>query len=40
VLEPDGAAPGGLSPAAFAAKLRDDLALWKRIAAERQIKVE
>lgn len=40
LLEPDGAQPGTLSPAGFAARVRDDLAIWKRIAAERSIKVD
>ncbi len=40
LLDPDGATPGALAPAAFAERLRTDLATWKRIAAERGIKVE
>ncbi|MEI7443545.1 MAG: tripartite tricarboxylate transporter substrate-binding protein [Burkholderiales bacterium] len=40
LLEPDGATPGALSPAAFSDRIRTDLATWKRIAAERGIKVE
>jgi tripartite-type tricarboxylate transporter receptor subunit TctC len=40
VLEPDGALPGKLGSAAFGARLRDDLALWKRIVTQRQIKIE
>jgi tripartite-type tricarboxylate transporter receptor subunit TctC len=40
VLEPDGALPGKLTPAAFGARVRDELAMWKRIVAQRQIKAE
>lgn len=40
VLEPDGAAPVRLDPAAFAARLKDELAQWKRIASERHISTE
>jgi tripartite-type tricarboxylate transporter receptor subunit TctC len=40
VLDPDGTVPQALSPTAFAAYLRDDLALWKRIATERKISVD
>lgn len=40
LLEPDGATPGALSPAAFAERIRTDLATWKRIAAERGIRVD
>jgi len=40
LLDPDGAAPGDLNPAAFGARMRDDLAMWRRIATERAIKVE
>jgi len=40
VLEPDGALPGALTPAAFGTRLREELALWKRIVAQRQIRIE
>jgi tripartite-type tricarboxylate transporter receptor subunit TctC len=40
LLEPDGATPGALTPAAFAERIRADLAMWRRIASERGIKVE
>jgi tripartite-type tricarboxylate transporter receptor subunit TctC len=40
LLDPDGAAPGDLTSVAFGARLRDDLAMWRRIASERGIKVE
>jgi len=39
-LDPDGAAPTAMSTAAFAARIREELAQWKRIAAERKIKVD
>lgn len=37
VLDPDGAAPMRLDPAAFGSRLKDELAQWKRIAADRHI---
>lgn len=40
VLDPDGAAPVKLNPAAFGARLKTELAQWKRIAAERHISTE
>lgn len=40
VLDPDGAAPVRLDPAAFGARLKSELAQWKRIAAERHISTE
>jgi tripartite-type tricarboxylate transporter receptor subunit TctC len=39
-LEPDGALPVAISPAALAARLKDELAKWKAIAAERKIVTE
>jgi len=39
-LEPDGAAALALRPAAVAARIKEDLAQWKRIAAERKISVD
>jgi tripartite-type tricarboxylate transporter receptor subunit TctC len=39
-LDPDGAQPVALSPAAVAARIRDDLALWKKIATERKISLD
>jgi tripartite-type tricarboxylate transporter receptor subunit TctC len=40
VLEPDGTLPSAITPAAFAAHLKDELAQWKRIAAEHKIVAE
>jgi tripartite-type tricarboxylate transporter receptor subunit TctC len=39
-LEPDGALPVVISPPALAARLKDELAQWKAIAAERKIVTE
>jgi tripartite-type tricarboxylate transporter receptor subunit TctC len=39
-LEPDGALPVSISPALLAARLKDELARWKAIAAERKIVTE
>ncbi len=39
-LEPDGAVPVSISPAALAARLKEELALWKAIAAEHKIVTE
>jgi tripartite-type tricarboxylate transporter receptor subunit TctC len=39
-LEPDGALPVAITPAALAAQLRDELAQWKAIAAQRNIVTE
>ena len=39
-LDPDGAAPMSLNLAVLAARIKEDLTLWKRIAAERNIKVD
>ena len=40
LLDPDGALPSAMSPSAFATRVRDDLALWKRIATEKRIVAE
>ncbi|NML43018.1 tripartite tricarboxylate transporter substrate binding protein [Ramlibacter sp. G-1-2-2] len=40
VLDPDGAAPMRLDPAAFGTRMKEELAQWKRIAAERHISTE
>ena len=40
VLEPDGALPEAIGASAFAARLKDELAQWKRIAAEHKITAE
>jgi tripartite-type tricarboxylate transporter receptor subunit TctC len=40
VLEPDGTLPVGIAPAAFAAHLKDELAQWKKLAAEHKITAE
>ncbi len=39
-LEPDGALPVAIAPAAVAARLKDELAQWKSIAADRKIVTE
>jgi tripartite-type tricarboxylate transporter receptor subunit TctC len=39
-LEPDGALPVVITPSALAARLKDELAQWKAIAAERKIVTE
>ena len=39
-LEPDGAAPVSITAAAFASRLKDELAQWKGIATERKIVAE
>jgi tripartite-type tricarboxylate transporter receptor subunit TctC len=40
VLDPDGAVPEKLDAAAFATRLKDEYAQWKRIASERRISTE
>lgn len=40
VLEPDGAVPEAIKPAAFAARIRDELAQWKKLAVEHHIVAE
>ncbi|MDQ0139665.1 tripartite tricarboxylate transporter substrate-binding protein [Cupriavidus necator] len=40
VLEPDGSRPLAVSPADFGARMRKDLAQWKRVAADRKIVAE
>ena len=40
VLEPDGALPEAIGASAFAARLKDELAQWKRIAAKHKITAE
>ena len=37
VLSPDGTLPNAITPAAFATRLKDELARWKRVAAEHKI---
>ena len=39
-LEPDGALPVSITPAALAVRLKDELAQWKAIAAQRRIVTE
>ena len=39
-LDPDGAQPVAMSPAAVAARMKEDLAQLKRIAAERKISLD
>lgn len=39
-LEPDGATAVSMSPAAFSARIKEDLAQWKRIATDRRITVD
>jgi tripartite-type tricarboxylate transporter receptor subunit TctC len=40
VLEPDGTLPEAISSAAFAGKIKDELAQWKKIAADHKIVAE
>jgi tripartite-type tricarboxylate transporter receptor subunit TctC len=40
LLEPDGMLPVAMSPAAFAARAKQELAQWKQIAAARKITAE
>ena len=40
ILEPEGTIPQAMSPAAFATRVKDELAQWKRIATERKIVAE
>jgi len=40
VLEPDGTLPDPMPPAAFAARIKDELGQWKQIAAEHKIVAE
>ncbi len=40
VLEPDGTLPDAMPPAAFAARIKDELAQWKQLAAEHRIVAE
>jgi tripartite-type tricarboxylate transporter receptor subunit TctC len=40
ILEPDGTVPSRIGAAAFATRVRDELAQWKRIAAEKKIVAE
>ena len=39
-LDPDGAAPAAITAAEFTTRIRDDLAQWRKIATERNIKVD
>ena len=40
LLDPDGALPNAMAPAAFANRVKDDLGLWKRIATDYKIVAE
>lgn len=40
ILNPDGAVPAGLTAAAFAGRLKDDLGMWKQLAARHKIVAE
>ena len=40
LLEPDGTVPVAMSPALFAARVKQALAQWKQIAADRKIVAE
>jgi tripartite-type tricarboxylate transporter receptor subunit TctC len=40
ILEPEGTIPQAMAPVTFAGKVKDELAQWKRIAAERKIVAE
>ena len=39
-LDPDGATPTAMTPTVFTMRIRDELAQWRKIAAERKIKVD
>jgi tripartite-type tricarboxylate transporter receptor subunit TctC len=40
ILEPDGTVPGTITAAAFAARVKDELATWKQIATDHRIVAE
>jgi tripartite-type tricarboxylate transporter receptor subunit TctC len=40
ILEPEGTVPAAMAPAAFAARVKEELGQWKRIATERKIVAE
>ena len=40
VLEPDGTVPVAMTPASFAARIKEEFTQWKRIAAEHKIVAE
>ncbi|HWI82810.1 tripartite tricarboxylate transporter substrate binding protein [Ramlibacter sp.] len=40
LLEADGAVPAALSPAELAQRIKEDLAVWKKVAAEKRIAVD
>ena len=40
ILGPDGSVPPGISPAAFAQQIKEDIALWKQLATKHKIVVE
>jgi tripartite-type tricarboxylate transporter receptor subunit TctC len=40
VLEPEGTVPTAMSPAAFAARVKEELAQWKQVAAAHKIVAE
>lgn len=40
VLEPDGTVPAGITPAAFGARVREELAQWKEVATRHKIVAE
>jgi tripartite-type tricarboxylate transporter receptor subunit TctC len=40
VLEPDGTVPTAISPASFAARVKEELARWKQIASDHKIIAE
>ena len=40
VLEPDGAVPEAIAPGTFAARIKEELGQWKRVATEHKIVAE
>jgi len=40
VLEPDGALAEAISPATFAARIKEELGQWKKVASEHKIVAE
>jgi len=40
LLEPDGMLPSAVSPASFAGRVKQELALWKQVATARKIVME
>jgi tripartite-type tricarboxylate transporter receptor subunit TctC len=40
IFEPDGTVPAAISASAFSTRVKDELAQWKKIAADRKIVAE